>query len=316
MAGISAVHSRHDPVSALLAAGRGAVLAVIAETSGPSYRPVGAMMAVLGRKEWVGTLSSGCVEADIALHALEARSDGKPRFVAYGKDSPFMDIQLPCGGGLKILLVPNPDLEVLENLKEHQSQRRGITLEIEVNTGRMQLTDSGKCGLDKNILRIRIEPELQFFVFGKGSEAGQFAALVQTLGYDNLLLSPDDETLGAGDLAGCDTRLLTGKNYPKDLAVDHRTAIVLFFHDHDWEPPILVEALATPAFYVGAQGSKKAQDARREMLASMGIAGETLERLRGPIGLIPSARDARTLAVSVLAEVLAVAMKTQHSTKH
>ncbi|WP_368344458.1 XdhC family protein [Pelagovum sp. HNIBRBA483] len=77
-----------------------------------------------------------------------------------------------------------------------------------------------------------------------------------------------------------------------------------------------MEALATPAFYVGAQGSKKAQDARREMLASMGIAGETLERLRGPIGLIPSARDARTLAVSVLAEVLAVAMNTQHSTKH
>ncbi|WP_368344459.1 XdhC family protein [Pelagovum sp. HNIBRBA483] len=226
MAGISAVHSRHDPVSALVAAGGGAVLAVIAETSGPSYRPVGAMMAVLGRKEWVGTLSSGCVEADIALHALEARSDGEPRFVAYGKDSPFMDIQLPCGGGLKILLVPNPDLEVLENLKEHQSQRRGITLEIEVNTGRMELTDSVKSGLDKNILRIRIGPELKFFVFGKGPEAGQFAALVQTLGYENLLLSPDDETLGAGDLAGCDTHLLTGKNYPQDLAVDHRTAIV------------------------------------------------------------------------------------------
>jgi len=67
--------------------------------------------------------------------------------------------------------------------------------------------------------------------------------------------------------------------------------------------------LKTPSFYVGSQGSQRARDARIATLQSMGSTVDELARLRGPVGLIPSARDAGTLAVSVLAEVLAVAMK-------
>lgn len=106
---------------------------------------------------------------------------------------------------------------------------------------------------------------------------------------------------------GCETRVLTEKTFPVDFAVDPQTAIVLFFHDHDWEPPILATALATPAFYIGAQGSRVARDSRNVDLEALGIDPAALSRLRGPIGLLRSARDARTLAISVLAEVLSVA---------
>jgi xanthine dehydrogenase accessory factor len=171
----------------------------------------------------------------------------------------------------------------------------------------MRLAGSGATGRAGDTLRIRFEPEIRFLVFGKGPEASTFAALVQSAGYPNLLVSPDTETLQAAGAAGCATRHLTRQAFPEDLAADHRTAVTLFFHDHEWEPPILMGALATPAFYIGAQGSRRARDARLMEMEAEGATPDDLARLRGPIGLIPSARDARTLAVSVLAEVLDVA---------
>ncbi|WP_237562526.1 XdhC family protein, partial [Glutamicibacter soli] len=79
------------------------------------------------------------------------------------------------------------------------------------------------------------------------------------------------------------------------------------FHDHDWEPAILKGALATPGFYIGSQGSQRAAATRRVALAELGVPEDRIARLHGPVGLIRSARDARVLAVSVLAEVLDVA---------
>ena len=131
-----------------------------------------------------------------------------------------------------------------------------------------------------------------------------FAALACAAGFPVTLLSPDDETLAAGLAAGCETRHLVSKRFPEDLAPDRRTAVVLFFHDHEWEPPILAAALDSPAFYIGAQGSRRARDTREAGLEALGVVAGSYARMKGPIGLVPSARDARTLAVSVLAEVL------------
>lgn len=297
-----------DPIPAVLAGGAEAVLAIIAGVEGPSYRPVGTVMAVLGPEARVGSLSSGCVEADITLHALEARAAGVPRLIRYGRGSPIIDIQLPCGGGLEILLLPRPDRAALEAVVARLAERRAATLEIDMQTGAMGVLEHGATEREGQILRVRFAPAIRFLVFGKGPEASTFAALVEAAGYPNLLLSPDPETLAHGAAAGCATRPLAGRAFPADLDSDGRTAVTLFFHDHDWEPPILAGALETPAFYIGAQGSVKARDARLLALEAMGVDAEGRARLRGPVGLIPSARDPNTLAVSVLAEVLAEAM--------
>lgn len=296
-----------DPIDAILSRKEDAVLAVITGVEGPSYRPVGATMAVFDDRQRVGTLSSGCIENDIALHALEALEKGRPVAVRYGRGSPYIDIRLPCGGGLDILLLPRPDRTTLGRLAERRRQRIPCTLRIGRDDGALSLDETGETGWDGAVFRLRLVPDIRFLVFGKGPEAGTFAALVQSAGYPNLLLSPDEETLDHAAAAGCATRHLTAKLFPADLAVDPRTAIVLFFHDHDWEPPILADALPGPAFYIGAQGSRMARDARNRELESLGVGPAALERLRGPIGLLHSARDARTLAISVLAEVLSVA---------
>ncbi|MDV7142110.1 XdhC family protein [Tropicimonas sp. TH_r6] len=298
-----------DPLVELLASEAPAVLAMIVGVEGPSYRPVGAAMCVFADGRRAGTLSSGCVEADITLHALETLEAGRPRQIRYGRGSPFLDIQLPCGGGLDILLLPNPDRAVLEQLVRDRRERRVCLLEIETETGAMRCLPDGDSGRDGDVFRMRYVPDIRFLVFGKGPEASTFAALVQSAGYPNLLLSPDRETLEEAAGLGCGTRHLVAQRMPEDLGVDPWTAVILFFHDHDWEPPILKGALETNAFYIGSQGSQRARDARMLELEAMGVSEAARGRLFGPVGLIPSARDAGTLAVSVLAEILAEAGK-------
>jgi len=297
-----------DPLRAILDSREGAVLAIIADVRGPSYRPVGATMAIVGATGRTGSLSSGCVESDIALHAARVLASGQPEIVSYGEGSPYVDIRLPCGGGLDILLLPDPDRQALAEVVEHHQQRRPSTLVIDAVSGALSVQATGATQRDGNRLAVRFEPDIAFQVFGKGPVAATFGALVRSAGYPGLLLSPDGETLDAAAAKGVATRRLVAARYPDDLATDDRTAIVLFFHDHDWDPPILAAALETPAFYVGAQGGRQTRATRLQALEEMGVSEQARARLHGPIGLIPSARDARTLAISVLAEVLAAAM--------
>ncbi len=294
----------HAPLAALADADVPGVMAVITGVEGPSYRPLGAVMALFADDRHVGTLSSGCVEADLALHAANALADGNPATVRYGRGSPFIDIQLPCGGGLEILLVPQPDKSVLGQVCETLRARKACALAIDVPSGALGFESGTETGRSGDTFRIFLEPELNFLVFGKGPEASTFAALAQSAGYPNLLLSPDEETLEAGRAAGCDTRHMVRKGMPDGVEPDPWTSVTLFFHDHDWEPQILMKAITSPAFYVGAQGSRRARAARDLELEAMGLNQAEIGRIHGPIGLVPSARDARTLAVSVLAEVL------------
>lgn len=293
-----------DPIEALSKASDGGVLAVIVGVQGPSYRPVGAMMCIFSNGERVGTLSSGCIEADLVLHAKSALDKGQPISIVYGLGSPFIDIELPCGGGLEILLLPNPDPTTLEQLCEHRNRRLACSVVIDAKTGEIELAEVQPTRRDGNTFSIRLLPDINFFIFGKGPEASTFAALVQSTGYENLLLSPDKETLNAAFQLNGASRHLKSPQFPRDIAPDEWSAIVLFFHDHEWEPDILLGALQTNAFYIGAQGSRRARDNRNTRLRVLGVTKSQLQRLKGPIGLVPSARDARTLAVSVLAEIL------------
>lgn len=135
---------------------------------------------------------------------------------------------------------------------------------------------------------------------------------LQVEGLPALTLRPDPRMLVLGEGGEADTfsRIARAAGYPVRRAaridpdeIDRFTAVVLFFHDHDREPELLSVALDSPAFWIGAQGSARAQSRRRAALAEAGFGASALDRLRGPIGLIPGARDPRVLAVSVLAEI-------------
>ncbi|VDC25011.1 XdhC family protein [Pseudogemmobacter humi] len=279
-----------------------AAIALIRRTEGPSYRPVGAAM-VFGRDGGVaGHLSSGCIDADIALHAREVIGGGAARELRYGAGSPFPDLVLPCGGGLDVRIMPVARAPVAA-LRERIAAR--MPADLWISAGRIG-TDPFP-GAD---FRLRILPDIRFIVFGKGPEAVAFSRMTAGAGYETFLSSPDDETLALAGEEGIRPLPFPFGAGPAALPADRHTAVTLFFHDHDHEPGILLGALASEAFYIGAQGSRRTAAQRLGRLRAMGVDEAGLARLRGPMGLIPSTRDPRMLAISVLAEVLAEAAAT------
>lgn len=257
--------SEVEPALAALS-GRGGVLAMLVGIDGAFYRPLGSLMAFPTGSAPVGSLSSGCIEGDIALHAADVLASKKPRRLRYGRGSPFVDIRLPCGSGLDVVLVPvasGPHIDVpLAALRN----RRLV---------RLRLPD---------LPEVEIRPEPRMVVIGTGPEAETFARLAETAGY------PSERR----------DRLVLKE-------VDPETAVVLFFHDHERETDILDTALRSPAFWIGAQGSRTVQARRLEILRAAGWDDAAIARVHGPIGLIKGSRNPRVLAVSVLAEIVAAA---------
>ena len=279
------------------------VLAIIVDAIGPSYRPIGAMMAIAADGNYMGSLSSGCIEKDIVLNAKIALESSAVTTLRYGLGSNILDLELPCGGGLVVLLVPNPPQKLLATIVQESDNRRPVTLEV-ADDGKLTVIDSSIQTEGSASQRIRLLPDLRFILFGKGNEVTTFARLVDGLGYSQVLCSPDEAVLEIAAEVRCECMHLKAAHWPRELRADPWTAILLFFHDHEWEPPILARALREPSHFIGAQGSRKSADARKEALHLL-APHLNLSKLMGPIGLIPSTRDAKTLAISVLAEVLA-----------
>ena len=285
----------------------GGVLAVITQIVGTSYRNLGTMMAFGPQGQRTGSLSSGCIEDDIAEHAAIALKTGQVRSLRYGQGSPFFDLKLPCGGGLSILLIPNPDKAVLQAILARGESRGAAVLRITLSSGALALLDSGQTGVGPDDLVIVLEPELRFWVYGHGIEAMSFALMAQAAGYDVTLfgqegLQTDLSRIGPLNI----TRVPSFRSYvcPKP---DRRTAVTLFFHDHENEARLLAQFLPSDALFIGAQGSLKARQRLLSELQVQGVSAEHIEKLCPTFGLIGSCRDPRTLAVSVLAHVLSLA---------
>lgn len=279
------------------------VLAMIGDVSGPSFRPLGASMFVMQDGTCFGGLSSGCIDGDLAQQAAHVLKDNIPRKLRYGQGSPFMDIQLPCGGSLDIFLVPIRDILQLQTVSDTITQRCAVSLSIDIEQGGVS---AASCEADSQSILLHVLPDVRFVVFGAGAEAIAFATMAEVAGYDTVLLSPDINTLAQAlcVMPNLYTQHITQATIPDEIAIDAQTAVTFFFHSHDWEADILLSVLELQAFYIGAQGSLRTATARLETLRAKGVDAADLARLKGPIGLIRSTRDPRTLAVSVLAEVL------------
>ncbi|WP_246020827.1 XdhC family protein [Paracoccus subflavus] len=288
-----------DPWDSALAMGPGTVMAVLTATHGPAYRNPGAAMAIGPDSSLAGALSSGCIEADLALQAQQVRAEGRPLHLRYGQGSPFIDLRLPCGGAIEVMLFALRDFDVLTALSRARAARRQASLHM-FPSGRLALDGSGGFALT-------FKAPLRFAIFGAGAEATVFADLARSLGYDHVLISHEDQSLEVARAMGCTVSRLGDLSDVAKLVPDDRCAALLFYHDHDHEPRILQRLLDRPAFYIGAQGSRATHTARLARLAELGVPPEARDRVRGPIGLIPSSRDPRLLAVSVLAEVVMAA---------
>jgi xanthine dehydrogenase accessory factor len=247
-------------------------LCTIVGIEGSFSRRLGAQLAVGLDGSIIGSLADGCLEKQLASEVAAASMPVVKRF---GSGSELIDFRLPCGSGLDILIDPVPDRPACVEAIARLSQRHGAALELATGG---------------DLLRVRrYVPGLRLVVFGEGPELEALSTMATVAGV-------------AVEAHG--SRALSLGSRPTGIAADPWTAVVLLFHDHEWERPILQWALDTPAFYIGAQGGAEARRQRRESLAAAGASPSQLERVRSPIGAIPHSREPGVLALSVLAQIV------------
>ncbi len=282
-------------------ADRPVAIVTLAAVDGSSPRSVGSQMAVSADGRFAGSISSGCLERAIIDKAREMMSQGGGGVIRYGKDSPFRDLVLPCGSGVDLLFTVNPSAPALRFALNALQNRRSIALEFHPDS--VGISDGMQTEQRSETLVRHYTPALKILAAGMGAELTLLSRLSAGAGYAVCAVSPDARALEVST-AQQKIRLQSVSSLPP-LDIDPWTAIVLLFHDREWDVSLLPAALASSAFYIGAVGSRKTHTARLDALRMVGVTEEELQRLKGPIGLIPATRDPSALAVSVLADVIA-----------
>ena len=281
--------SYHHPSDVLRFAYEGekpCALICVTDIHGGAMRAKGALMAVLESGEVAGYISNGCVDADIIYQAKAAIEDGELRRLKYGEGSPFKDIQLPCGGSIDLIVVPDVPKPLLGGVVTTLTQRRNVSFKL----------DDFDC---------KYNPKLRLRIAGKGAAARTLARQALEAGFEVHMQSPEVNLADGISVSRYDH--LTNPRIPPYIKDDSFSAVILMFHDHDWEAMLLLQALGGDAFYIGAMGSERTHALRVETLKEAGISPENIARINGPIGLIPSMRDANLLALSTLAEIVKTA---------
>lgn len=296
-------------------AGRRALLATVVRTWGSSPRPVGSIMALAEDGAVVGSVSGGCIEDDlIARHSRvgqQAMPTGAPARVKYGITADEAHrFGLPCGGTLELVLEFDPDAgqlaELVKRLEGGQLTQRIVRLA----DGAVTLEAAhapAELVIDDTRLVNTFGPEYRMLLIGAGQLAEYLATMASFSGFAVTLCDPREEYRSAWSLPN--VRLST--EMPDDAVAafrpDRRSCVVALTHDPKLDDLALLAALETDAFYVGAIGSRRNAQARRErMIEHFDQTPESLARLRGPIGLYIGSKTPPEIAVSVMAEILAV----------
>lgn len=282
-------------------AGIETALVIITGTEGGAVRAPGALLAV-NEDQSFGYISGGCIDADVVLQARRAMAEKSPKSLRYGAGSPFVDLPLPCGGAIKLQICPNPNPVVVRELSKALAARQPASL---------FLAHDGEIAADKfaaALQRFDYQPPLRLRIAGRGADALALASISSAAGYHTTLqLLDDDDIREARGLGLTDIQRLTSISELPDVNDDPWTAFVLLFHDRDLETPLLIQALNGPAFYIGAVGSRRTHAHRCEALHEAGAREAQIARIHGPIGLVPSLRDASLIAFSTLAEIIEAA---------
>ncbi len=275
----TAALSDHAAIRAACEDGVG--LCTIVGIDGSFSRRTGAQLAIHPDGRTIGSLANGCLERQLALDLLSARRAGNAEVRRYGKGSATIDFRLPCGGGLDILLDPSPPVNECRRVVRALDGRA---------TAHLDLGSAAAPG--KGWIRERkFIPSLRMVVFGEGPEIDALQTLAGVMEIAGSFIRPHSPSHRIG-LGGS----------PSEPPPDGFSAVVLLFHDHEWEAPLLDWSLAGSPFYIGAQGGDGARQARRERMQRGG--GGQACGLSQPVGLIPHTRDPAVMALSVLSQVV------------
>jgi xanthine dehydrogenase accessory factor len=291
--------------------GRKVALGTIVKTWGSAPRPVGAMVAVRDDGQVVGSVSGGCVEDDLMDKAREKLpSWKKPELFTYGvTNEEATRWGLPCGGTLQLVMEPVSDQSRIAELLQRISSQQLVRRKLEMDSGRATL-EPGRwqdvLEFDGRVLCTVHGPRWRLVLIGAGQLTRYLAEMARMLDYHVVVIDPREEYAAGWDLAAVPLNRGMPDDVVRELQLDGHSALVALTHDPKLDDLALMEALKSAAFYVGAIGSKKNNDARRKRLREFDVSDEEIARLRGPVGLYIGSKTPPEIAVAILAEMTAV----------
>ncbi len=295
--------------------GRRAALGTIVKTWGSAPRPVGAMVAIRDDGQIVGSVSGGCVEDDLvdkvrAKLASPRAEDLRPTLITYGvTNEEATRWGLPCGGTVQLVLEPLQDASAIGELLERISGQQLVKRRLDMTSGRASL-EPGRwqdaLEFDGKVLATVHGPRWRLVLIGAGQLTRYLAEMAKMLDYQVIVIDPREEYAAGWNLAGVPLDRGMPDDVVQRLNLDGHCALIALTHDPKLDDLALMEALKSPAFYVGAIGSKKNNDARRERLEGFDLSKDEIARLRGPVGLYLGSKTPPEIAVAILAEMTAV----------
>jgi xanthine dehydrogenase accessory factor len=308
-------------------------LATVVATRRSAPRPPGAKLAVSSGGELAGSVSGGCVENDVYGAAQDVLGGGEPRLLTYGiSEDLALEVGLPCGGEIDVF-VEEADMELVDRLRRViEDERRAVLFTVVEGPGLGErwlavdgehtdapaelagevdgLLRSGRSAVldfeDRKVFADVYEPPPRLVVIGAVDTAEALCAAAKQLGWRTIVADARGKFATPERIPSAD-ELVVGwpDEVLEQVRPDSATAVLVLTHEDRFDVPALRSALATEAFYVGALGSRRNQERRRERLLEAGVAEHDLERISGPSGLDIGAVTPAETAVSILAEILA-----------
>lgn len=289
--------------------GHCATLTTVVKTWGSSPRPIGSLLAIRADGQLAGSVSGGCIEADL-IERIHAAMPTRPEVLIYGGCAEACQrFSLPCGGTLQLILEPAPPAPLLQSILDAITQRKSIGRRLDIQTGETELyvhhADETTTFVGQTLSTVH-GPRWRLLLIGAGQISRYLAQIAQTLDYQIQICDPREEYRASWDIAGAE--LLSGMpdDIVKTFNPDTQSAILALTHDPKLDDLALLEALKSPAFYIGALGSRANNIKRRERLGLFDLSETEISRLHGPVGLPIGSRTPPEIAISILAELTAI----------
>lgn len=292
--------------------GHRVVMGTVVRTWGSAPRPPGSLMIIRDDGQVAGSVSGGCIEDDLIRRVAEGElALRQPEVTTYGQTAEEVRrFGLPCGGSVQIVLEPLSAGSRLRELLVAIESHRRVQRRLDMTTGIAQLedtTDGDRVQFDGQTLSTVHGPRLRLLIIGGGQLSRYLASMAVMLDYQVTVCEPRTEYHEGWERMEGVTLSTT---MPDDLVLamhlDEHSAVVAVTHDPKLDDLALMEALRTPAFYVGALGSLQNNAKRRERLLQFDVTEAEVARLHGPVGLNLGALTPPEIAMSIVAEMTAI----------
>jgi len=292
------------------AQGHAVWLVTVIETWGSAPRPPGALLAVCDNAQVVGSVSGGCVEDDLIDRVRRQERVTHPALMTYGvTKEEAARFGLPCGGTLRLVQEPLGDTAWIDEVLARTARHELVARVLDLDTAAVTIGPAARgeaFTFDGRTLRALFGPRWRMLIIGAGQLSRAVAQMALMLDFEVIVCDPREEYHLSWDVPGTTFSTAMPDDLVTELQLDPHSAVIAVTHDPKLDDLVLLEALKSPAFYIGALGSRGNTAKRKERLALFDLSAAEIDRLHGPIGLDLGSRTPAEIAVSVIAEVVAV----------